>query len=121
VEAPPGRRDAHAAVARAAADQAAVVQAEPKDLSDLSALLTDAWDAVLSEWARLERLVRDDWGLWRTSRGNLERLAGSADPPVAERAAEALRRWDAIPLSLKAQLRGRVGDRVRWYEEPEEV
>jgi hypothetical protein len=98
-----------------------IVHAEPKDLSDLSALLTDAWDAILGEWARLERLVRDDWGLWRTSRGNLGRLAGPADPLVAERAGQALRRWDAVPLSLKAQLRGRVGDRVRWYDEPEEV
>jgi hypothetical protein len=96
-----------------------IVHAEPKDLSDLSALLTDVWDAIEGEWDRLQRLVRDDWGLWRTSRGNLERLAGR--PETAERAGDALRRWDAIPLSLRAQLRARIGDRVRWYEEPEEV
>jgi hypothetical protein len=99
-----------------------VVNAEPKDRSDLSALLTDGWEVILGDWPRLERLVRDDWGLWRTSRGTLERLAeGSADPVVTERASELLRRWTAMPLSLKAQMRGRVGERVRWYEEPEEV
>lgn len=111
-----------------------VVNAEPKDLSDLSALLTDGWQAIKEDWARLERLVKDDWGLWRTSRGTLEKLASSAGPPspadpsspadavlAAERAGELLRRWSALTLSLKAQVRGRIGERVRWYEEPEEV
>lgn len=102
-----------------------VVNAEPKDLSDLSALLTDAWEAITGDWAQLERLVNGDWGLWRTARGTLERLAGGADPTaepaLAGRAADALRRWAAMPLSLKAQVRARIGDRVRWYEVPEEV
>jgi hypothetical protein len=40
---------------------------------------------------------------------------------AAERAGELLRRWSALTLSLKAQVRGRIGERVRWYEEPEEV
>jgi hypothetical protein len=98
-----------------------VVNAEPKDLSDLSALLTDGWQAIGDDWARLERLVKDDWGLWRTSRGTLEQLASQADLVLAERAREMLRRWSGMTLSLKAQVRGRIGERVRWYEEPEEV
>jgi hypothetical protein len=98
-----------------------VVRCEAKDLSDLSALLTDQWEALGLQAERLERLVRGDWGLWRTGRGTLERLAASTDATVADRAAELLIRWQAYRLTPAARLRGVVGDRVRWYEEPEEV
>jgi hypothetical protein len=98
-----------------------VVKAESKDLSDLSALLTDRWDALQSQRDRLEKLVRGDWGLWRTGRGTLEKLVTSTDPAVGDRAAELLDRWKNFRLTPQARLRGAVGDRVRWYEEPEEV
>jgi hypothetical protein len=98
-----------------------VVRLEPKDISDLLALLTDRWDDVGAQRDRLTELVRNDWGLWRTARGSLETLAGAPDPVAAGRAAELLERWQAIPLGAKARMRAAVGDRVRWYEEPEEL
>jgi hypothetical protein len=98
-----------------------VVKAESKDLSDLSALLTDQWDELREHGDRLEKLVRADWGLWRTGRGTLERLAESMDSAVGDRAAELLDRWRNFRLTPQARLRGAIGDRVRWYEEPEEV
>jgi len=98
-----------------------IVEAEGKDRSDLSALLVDQWSALVAGWPELERAVSDDWGLWRTGRGSLEAMAESPDAVVAERSAEALARWRAMPLSTRARLRGRVGERVRWYELPEEV
>jgi hypothetical protein len=98
-----------------------VVKAESKDLSDLSALLTDRWDELQQQCERLEKLVRGDWGLWRTGRGTLERLAISTDSVVGDRTAELLDRWKNFRLTPQARMRGAVGDRVRWYEEPEEV
>jgi hypothetical protein len=98
-----------------------IVSLEDKDRTDLAALLTDAWEELNQRWPDLESQVRDDWGLWRTSRGSLEAMAQSSDPVVAERADEALRRWQAMNLSPRARLRALVGERVRWYEEPEEV
>lgn len=95
-----------------------VVELEAKDISDLSALLTDQWQALDVE--RLHELVRDDWGLWRTSRGTLETLASQPDPVVAERAGSLLAGW-GIRFSPKAKARSIIGDRVRWYDIPEEV
>ncbi|HEX8007208.1 MAG TPA: hypothetical protein VF482_12345 [Trebonia sp.] len=98
-----------------------VVQCESKDLSDLSALLTDQWSGIQHQRDDLERAVRADWGLWRTGQINLEKLARSEDQIVRTRAGELLGQWGRFRLTAKARLRGRVGDRLRWYEEPEEV
>jgi hypothetical protein len=98
-----------------------VVRLEPKDVSDLLALFTDRWPDVQAERARLTELVRNDWGLWRTARGSLESLAGAPDAVAGGRAGELLEHWRAIPLGTKARMRATVGDRVRWYEEPEEL
>jgi hypothetical protein len=81
---------------------------------------------------RFSRLLGADWGWWRTVTGNLARLPALAaaspqlippDPPFspvaqAERLAEVAA---AAPKSMKWKLRANVGDRVRWYELPEEV
>lgn len=74
-------------------------------------------------------LCAADWGLWRTCQLNIERgltnLAEVALEP-AERALVAGRlerlraRIDAEPKSMKWRIRNQVGDRVRWYSEPEE-
>ena len=94
-----------------------VVELETKDISDLSALLTDQWDNL--DVVRLHAIVRDDWGLWRTARGSLETLTG--EPAIAERAAELLADWDAIRFGPRAKARSLIGERVRWFENPEEV
>jgi hypothetical protein len=98
-----------------------VVQLEPKDLGDLSALLMDQWHSLWEARDRLAELVRNDWGLWRTSRGTFERLTESGNVTVAARAAELLTFWNDIRFGPGARVRAAVGDRVRWYEEPEEI
>ena len=74
-------------------------------------------------------LCASDWGLGRTCKLNLERslanLAKSALDPdeqatVTARLNELRDRIDAEPKSMKWRMRDRVGDRVRWYNEPEE-
>lgn len=98
-----------------------VVQLEPKDVSDLSALLTDRWTEVWGARDRLSDLVRNDWGLWRTTRGTLEHLTAVDDPAVAARADELLAHWNDIRFGPAARVRAAIGDRVRWYDEPEEI
>ena len=85
---------------------------------------------------RITELTSSDWGWWRTLTGNVERLGsylgGELEPgelefgrpprfdPVAQLAA--LRRAvDDAPKSVRWRLRARVGERVQWFEEPEEV
>ena len=74
-------------------------------------------------------LCARDWGLWRTCQLNLGRslgnLGGSGLDPgeqktVADRL-ERLREWiDAEPKSRRWRIRNQVGDKVRWYNEPEQ-
>lgn len=85
---------------------------------------------------RIIAITSSDWGWWRTVTGNLDRLAqylevelrdgdldvGRAiryDPaPQVKALREAI---DAAPKSARWRLRARVGERVPWYAEPEEV
>jgi hypothetical protein len=78
----------------------------------------------------LARLCAADWGLWKTATLNLDRareglgaygLTDAQAKTLTERL-EALRlAIDAAPKTTRWKLRARVGERVQWYEEPEEV
>jgi hypothetical protein len=77
-------------------------------------------------------LVGDDWGWWRTVTRNLDRIrllladgereaiAGGRLDPHAQLAALELAAEEA-PKSRRWKIRARVGERVRWYEQPEET
>jgi hypothetical protein len=75
-------------------------------------------------------LLAGDWGLWRTSTLNLERVRGALgryglapeqEEIVRSRLDDLRSRIDEAPKSTKWKVRARVGERVKWYEEPEEV
>ena len=81
---------------------------------------------------RFMKVLGGDWGWWRTVTGNLSKLpllVGDRPdlvPPQPRhdplRTAERLLDLaDAAPKSMQWKLRAKVGDRVRWYELPEEV
>ena len=74
-------------------------------------------------------LCARDWGLWRTCQLNLGRsldnLGGSGLDPgeqttVADRLERLRGRIDAEPKSRRWRIRNQVGDKVRWYNEPEQ-
>jgi hypothetical protein len=85
---------------------------------------------------RIVSFTSNDWGWWRTVTGNLDKLAAYLDVELREgdldvgRAVRydaasqvaALRiRIDEAPKSARWRLRARVGERMTWYAEPEEV
>jgi hypothetical protein len=81
---------------------------------------------------RFEKVMGADWGWWRTVTGNLEKLPGLvADrpglvPPGAPcdplvQARQLLELAQQTPKSMKWKLRAATGERMRWYELPEEV
>lgn len=74
-------------------------------------------------------LCAKDWGLWRTSKATIEKcqanlteyaLEAAATELIAERLRILWQHIDDAPKTTRWRLRSRVGDRVRWYEEPEE-
>jgi hypothetical protein len=83
-------------------------------------------------------ITANDWGWWRTVTGNLEKLAQflatdlraddldvSGGRAVRFDPVEQVRTLrdaiEAAPKSARWRLRARVGDRVPWYNEPEEM
>lgn len=70
-----------------------------------------------------------DWGLWRTAKKTIDRandnvaeydLPADAADQITRRLAELWSEIEKAPKSARWKLRSRVGERVRWYEEPEE-
>jgi hypothetical protein len=81
---------------------------------------------------RFGSVLASDWGWWRTVTSSLDKLPGllaqtpTLSPPRprfdALAQAKQLRDIaDTVPKGAKWKLRARVGDKVRWYELPEEV
>jgi hypothetical protein len=108
-----------------------VFEVNHKDLVDLIALLLDhpiaskQQDAI--DGAYVARVASADWGMYRTLRGNIDKLRrtlGELDVDrelVGARLDELWTAVEAQPKPLRWKLRAQVGDRVRWYELPEEV
>lgn len=76
-------------------------------------------------------LVCNDWGMWRTLTGNLNlvdeylekypSLEQEDRDVVRVRLKELRRRIDEAPKSLKWKARSKIGDRVKWYKDVEEL
>jgi hypothetical protein len=102
-----------------------------KDLVDLTALLLDhpvagnSDDAIDADY--IARLTAEDWRLYHALEVNIEKLIATVDELdvdrelVRSRLAEIWKAVEAQSKPLKWKLRAQVGDRVRWYELPEEV
>jgi hypothetical protein len=103
-----------------------------KDLVDLVALLLDhpiERNAALEgiDAGYVSRVAAEDWGLYRTLQVNTEKLRatlGELDVDrslVSSRLDELWKAVEAQPKPIKWKLRAQVGDRMQWYELPEET
>jgi hypothetical protein len=113
-----------------------IVDLNHKDALDLIALLLDnevgsEGDGVIN-LRRITRMCLKDWGLYKTLTINLSRLehvVSDATPGLTDAEARiVLERIDTIRLALDRaakpllwKVRNRVGTRIRWYAEVEEV
>ena len=108
-----------------------IYEVNRKDLVDLTALLLDHPIAEKNDDAvdagYVARLAAEDWGLYRTLQNNVEKLRSTLDDLEVDRGLVRTRLdelWgvvEAQPKPLKWKMRAQVGDRMRWYELPEEV
>jgi hypothetical protein len=115
-----------------------IVELNEKDAQDVLYLcsaypIRDGDEPGTIGLGRILPLVAGDWGWWRTITLNLNRiadLAGGAGKHLVPAGAEhdavgqlgALgQAIDATPKTLRWKARAKVGERVRWYDEPEET
>lgn len=101
-----------------------IVHLNEKDLQDIVALLGEhdlgegPGDHI--DVPYLCQLAGADWGLWRTVTGTLAEVARRA-PNVARPAENLVQRLKSAPKTMGWKLRARVGERIVWYELPDEV
>jgi hypothetical protein len=110
-----------------------IVQIEDKDLRDAVAIMIDMpahGPAPLGvEPEQFARPLAADWGFYHTVETNLPKLTAYAaavlDPVRVEGVAQSAKSLEVamqhVPKSMKWKMRARVGERVTWYDLPEEV
>jgi hypothetical protein len=110
-----------------------IVEVNEKDLLDLLALVHDqqieAGHADALDPVYLADLWGSDWPLWRTSRQTLTHVRHAAGVTLSGAARDRARNTitgleevlETCEKSRRWRLRARIGDRVRWYELPDEI
>lgn len=116
--------------------KAQIVELNHKDALDIASLLlyndVGNTDEGRINLEYIAKLCGQDWGLYKTTSINLKRveevvgdeklnLTESERGLILKRISEIQRTFDTMPKSLAWQMRDKVGTRVRWYEEVEEV
>jgi hypothetical protein len=115
-----------------------IVELNEKDAQDVLYLcsaypVADGDEPGTIGLGRIRPLVGNDWGWWRTITLNLDRITALAGGDgqglvpaggkhdAAGQLAVLSKAIEATPKSLRWKARARVGERVRWYEQPEET
>ena len=112
-----------------------IVQINEKDVIDTIMLLLEHplgdIDKETINIKRVAELCAADWGLWRTLTMNLgkvrvlaqgyEQLKPDHKATIETQVKTALARIEEEPKALAWRLRARVGDRVKWYKDVDEV
>lgn len=112
-----------------------IVQINEKDLIDTIMLLREHplgdVDLETINISLISRTLSNDWGFWRTVTGNLklldEKLVGYSlltdqDQLVVHgRITDLLQYIESAPKSLRWKARARIGEKVKWYKDVEEL
>jgi hypothetical protein len=116
--------------------KAQIVELNRKDALDIASLLlyneTGNTDDGKINLDYIAKLCGQDWGLYKTTSMSLKRveevvrektlnLTESERGLILQRIAAIHQTFETMPKSLAWQMRDKVGTRVRWYEEVEEV
>ena len=113
-----------------------IVELNRKDALDIASILlfneTGNDDKGKVNLDHIAKLCGQDWGLYKTTSINLKKvedvigdetlnLTEAERGLIRKRLSEIQRTFETMPKSLAWQMRDKVGTRVRWYEEVEEV
>jgi len=112
-----------------------IFEINEKDIIDTIMLLLEHplgdSDVEVINIERISKQLARDWGLWRTTTMNLDKvkqmagqysqLSDEEQSHVVKQVERSLERIEAEPKSRGWKLRARVGDRVKWYKDVDEV
>ena len=109
-----------------------IMQIEEKDLLDATALLLDLPTGGTGPGIDVGRFVAPlagDWGFYHTVERNLPKVAECARARLGDDRAQAVaasvdrlrQEMEAAQKSVRWKMRARVGEKVTWYELPEET
>jgi hypothetical protein len=116
--------------------KAQIVELNHKDAMDITSLLVNnqvgEGDKEMINTQILAQLCSQDWGLYKTTSINLQHvldllkkddleLSPDERKLVGDRIQKILKLFEDMPKPLPWQIRDRVGTRVKWYIEVEEV
>ena len=113
--------------------KAQIVELNRKDALDLTSILlnneTGVDDVEKINLKVIAKLCSQDWGLYKTTSINLRRVEELVNKELSQdernlvliRVREIQRTFGEMPKPIAWQLRDRVGTRVKWYIEVEEV
>ena len=116
--------------------KAQIVELNRKDALDIASILlyneTGRDDDKKINLDYITQLCSQDWGLYKTTSINLKRvedlladeslnLTQDERELILHRLRQIQQAFETMPKSLAWQMRDKVGTRVRWYEEVEEV
>ncbi|MGE5576040.1 MAG: hypothetical protein ACM3TT_02445 [Syntrophothermus sp.] len=112
-----------------------IVKITGNDLKDLAILVAEHGigpdDPETIDAGRISRVLAQDWGFYHTSMSNLDTLAqfvtestgvkAGVRERILTRIQEIRDRADAEPKSLQWKLRAKIGPRVKWYTDVDEI
>ncbi|HLA07362.1 MAG TPA: nucleotidyltransferase family protein [Anaerolineales bacterium] len=116
--------------------KAQIIEFNRKDALDIASLFlnveTGDSDEETINLNQISALCGNDWGLYKTTSINLKRIeeivggesAQLTEPErglIKKRIDDIQQTFTSMPKSIAWQMRDKVGTRVRWYEEVEEV
>ena len=98
----------------------------PNDILDVKALLTDLNlgdrdSETTIDVGRIVSILSDDWGFYTTVTDNLKALIEHGEGAIREKLESLLKAIEESPKSLKWKARAKIGRKMKWYKEPEEV
>ena len=111
-----------------------VAEINEKDIKDILALLVDfrmgnADTASTIDSGYIAELLSDDWGLYKTAMQNLEKanryleslnISQKIKSQISTEIEYLRNAIELRPKSIRWKLRAKIGEKVRWYELPEE-
>ena len=112
-----------------------VVELNEKDVKDIYAIVQDhelarSDDPEVVDVRVITRLCGNDWGWYKTVTINIDKVLALAEDYLSEseegeiitgRLQQLGREIEDAPKSIRWKVRGRVGERVRWYELPDDI